>query len=87
MGIEETLAAIHLDVREVKERLAQLEGGGRRPAAEVMRMSEAAGVVGCSKRWLQSEVKAGKLKAHKVGRDYRIRRDDLEEYIERSKVA
>ncbi|MEM1414122.1 MAG: helix-turn-helix domain-containing protein [Myxococcota bacterium] len=88
MGTEETQRATLEEVRElraeVRELAEELKG---RMDSEVLKFSEAAAAIGCSTRWLQGEIKSGKLKAHRVGRELRIRRDDLEAYLERVKAS
>jgi len=44
---------------------------------------QAAEELGCSGRWVRHLLKIGELKGHKVGRNWIITRDDLEEYKRR----
>ena len=44
-------------------------------------LKEAARLLGCHRETLRRLIKRGRLRARKVGRDYRVSRIDLEEYF------
>lgn len=50
----------------------------------VLTLEEAAKLVSYSRSFLAEEIHAGRLKARKTGRGWRIKRTDLEEYVENS---
>lgn len=43
-------------------------------------LSEAAELLNCHKETVRREIKAGNLRAAKIGKEYRISRTDLEDY-------
>lgn len=53
---------------------------------EVMNIDEVAAFLKVSERTVTREVKAGKLKAFKVGRALKFRRDDVEAYMRNQEV-
>lgn len=53
---------------------------------EIMNLDEVAEFLKVSERTVTREVKAGKLKAFKVGRAVKFRRDDVEAYIRNQEV-
>lgn len=50
-------------------------------------LSEVAGLMGVSERTVRRWIKAGRLKAYKPGRDYRIPESALQAFIEESEVS
>ena len=52
------------------------------PLSELYDMAQVATFLGVHKRTVNREINRGKLKAHKVGNVYRIRREDLDAYLQ-----
>ena len=49
-------------------------------------LSEVAGLLNVSRLTVFRYIRAGKLPAYKFGRDYRIKKDELEKFIENSRT-
>lgn len=45
---------------------------------------QAADVMNCSINWIKNEIRSGRLRAHRIGFEYRITRGALEEYQDNS---
>ncbi len=54
--------------------------------SELYNLDQVAQVLGVHKRTVSREIQRGKMKAHKVGSMYRIRREDLEAYLNATEV-
>jgi excisionase family DNA binding protein len=50
-------------------------------------LSEVAGLMGVSERTIRRWIKAGKLRAYKPGRDYRIPESALRQFVEESEIS
>src|ERR671926_718256 len=50
-------------------------------------LSEVAGLMGVSERTIRRWIKAGKLRAYKPGRDYKIPESGLRQFIEESEIS
>ena len=53
---------------------------------EVLNLEEVSKYLKTSKRTVQREVESGKLKAFRVGKSLRFKKDEVEEYIERQRI-
>ncbi len=76
------------DVSRFAETLMQMQIGNRKAGRDVavenkplLKLDEAAALTGLSRQILRDAVKAEELKAKLIGRAYRIKRDDLDEFI------
>lgn len=52
------------------------------PDKDYLTVDEVAHITGFSDRYIRDHIKAGNLAALKIGRTYRIRRDDIHEFME-----
>jgi excisionase family DNA binding protein len=57
------------------------------PIGQVFTTEEAAQILKTSLRTIQRMIRLGQLKAHRVGRGYRIRDVDLQEFFERGETG
>jgi excisionase family DNA binding protein len=53
----------------------------------LLTIPEVAKILRCSERTVRRRIKAGELKALKIGRDYRLRSEDLAEFLGRSSTS
>lgn len=53
---------------------------------EVLNLEEVSKYLKASKRTVQREVESGKLKAFRVGKSLRFKKDEVEEYIEKQRI-
>ena len=61
------------------------EGSGA-ARGQLLTVAEVAGVLRVSNMTVYRLIKAGELPALRIGKNYRIRRDDLDEYLARGAV-
>ena len=57
------------------------------PMSRLFTVSEVAGVMRVSRMTVYRLIRRGQLKAIRVGRNYRVREDDLNEYLEAQAVT
>ena len=50
-------------------------------------IAKAAGLIGYSDQTIRNWIKSGKITAYRIGRSWRINRDDLAQMLEESKTA
>jgi len=53
------------------------------PEIKIMTINDVARYLRVSRTTLQKEIEAGRLKAKKIGRQYRILESDVQEYLEK----
>jgi excisionase family DNA binding protein len=76
------------DVSRFAETLMQMQTGNRKAGRDVaienkplLKLDESAALTGLSRQILRDAIRAEELKAKLIGRAYRIKRDDLDEFI------
>ena len=78
--IEERIAALEERVASLEARVNELEGRPSLP--ETLNISEAAELLGLHRNTIAGWIREGKLPAQKVGREMRIKREDLLQVVE-----
>jgi excisionase family DNA binding protein len=77
-----------LDLFGALLQMARAEAQAQRPAVDIadkllLTLAEAQALTGLSRATLREAIEAGDLKARQMGRAWRVKRDDLENYIKK----
>jgi hypothetical protein len=62
-------------------------GGSEGGLMSVVDVATAAGLIKCSKRWLEDQLRANRFPARKIGRRWMPSQEDLDEIVRRCAVA
>jgi excisionase family DNA binding protein len=84
LEVEETLEAeAEAQAQAPQEDSSSRDGGGKGAAAAILSMAEVCRELGMSKSWVYNRVRSGQIPSIKLGGAIKIKRADLDEYIEK----
>ena len=82
--IEERLALLEAKVADLERRLAEVEGRPAEPQPELpewLSIAEAADLLGKHRNTIAGWIRNGRLPSERVGREVRVRRNDLMQVV------
>jgi excisionase family DNA binding protein len=98
--LREALEAHRQTLRELDAALAQYEGtlpkepseeavdgGGSNRAPQLLSTDEVCEALGMGKSWTYRKLKSGEIPSVKLGRSIKVKREELEEYLEKHRYS
>ena len=75
--------AENLDVQEQRpERPQAQQGGAERESLDLLSITDVCQELGMGKSWVYRHIQSGEIPSVKLGRNKKVRREDLERYVE-----
>jgi excisionase family DNA binding protein len=80
---QQALAELQSALQEYEETLPEeVSGRPNSRVPELLTMAEVCAALGMGKSWTYRRVKSGEIPSVKLGRSIKVKREDLEEYLE-----